>query len=93
MTNRDRVVGGIELDLQSGGCTITYVTPKLDAKANGLLLNHSIAIPYSDDYVDEIDAVVDAIQALLDDVLEDFEALGPPESTPVENEDDEDDDD
>lgn len=82
-----------ELSFDSDGVAIQFVTPSEDVKKNGLLVNHSILIPLGDDYDTEIQALVDAAMALLDDALEDFEVLGPPEEREREDEDHDDDDD
>lgn len=71
--------------------TIEYVTPEEDVKANGVTVNHALMVPAGDDYDDEIEAVFDAVQALLADVLEDLPRLEPVDLTP-DDPDTEDDD-
>jgi hypothetical protein len=71
---------------------VEYCIPAQDARQNGVVLNHIMQVPYGDDYDDEIDAVQDAVLALIDDVLEDLPHLEPMSFSKPE-EDDEDDDD
>lgn len=70
------------VDLSAAGLGIAYFAPGEGLKANGVVLAHSISIPHGDEYDEEIDAVIAAVTALLDDVLEDLpvmDAYAPPE--------------
>ena len=76
---------------------LEYCIPAQDARANGVVLNHVLSIPYGDDYDNEIDDVLDVVLHLISDVLEDLPHLEPirphePASS-ADDEDDEDDDD
>lgn len=71
---------------------VEYCIPAQDARRNGVVLNHVMQVPYGDDYDDEIDAVQDAVLALIDDVLEDLPHLEPMSFTKPEDDDDDDDD-
>lgn len=72
---------------------LEYCIPTQDARENGVILNHTMAIPYGKDYDDEINAVHDAVLALIDDVLEDLPHLEPLNLSRGDDNDDEDDDD
>jgi hypothetical protein len=72
---------------------LEYCIPAQDARENGVILNHTMAIPYGKDYDSEIDAVHDAVIALIDDVLEDLPDLEPLNPSDIDDEDDEDQDD
>lgn len=74
---------------------LEYCIPSQDARENGVVLNHVMSIPYGQDYDDEIDAVHDAVLALIDDVLEDLPNLQPLRGTQptIDEDEDEDDDD
>ncbi len=60
-----------------GATVLEYCIPAKDARANGVVLNHILRIPYGDQYDDEIDAVTDAALLLINDVLEDLPHLDP----------------
>lgn len=73
---------------------LEYCIPDQDARENGVILNHTMAIPYGKDYDSEIDAVHDAVLALIDDVLEDLPHLEPLRPSHIDDdEDDENDED
>jgi hypothetical protein len=67
------------------GLQIGYYDPDTDVKAPGLVRLHTLIVPGGDDYDDEIQAVVDAVVYLLNDVGEDWEKLpGPPTDQEVD---------
>lgn len=68
---------------------VEFFSPADDIKANGVIINHSIAVPTGESYDDEIEALTDAVFALLEDVLEDIPGLEPADLSPPEEEDDE----
>lgn len=70
------------------GVAIEYLSPAEDLKANGVTVNHVLAVPAGDDYDDELEVLTEAAHALLEDVLEDL-----PRLDAVSFEDPEDDDD
>lgn len=76
-----------------GSVLIEYCIPAIDARQNGVVLNHTLYVPTGADYNDEIDAVQDAILALIGDVLEDLPNLEPMRPPQPSDEDDDDDDD
>jgi hypothetical protein len=73
-----------------GSLTVEYLRPAIDARANGVVLNHTMYIPVGDQYDEEIDAVRVAVEALLDDVLEDLPHMEPIREADVDDEDDDD---
>lgn len=75
-----------------GSVVMEYCIPSQDARSNGVVLNHVMQIPYGKDYDDEIDAVQDAVLALIDDVLEDLPHLEPLNLTNIEDDEDDDED-
>lgn len=82
------------ITFEDEGVVINYITPKQDIKANGVVVNHVLLVPYDDDYEDEIEALFEASHALLEDVLEDLPQLDPmPELEREEEPDDDNDDD
>lgn len=91
MTTPVRIVRSISF--VDGGLTLEYVTPADDIKANGVTVNHALMVPAGDDYDDEIDAVIEAVNALLEDVLEDLPVLAPMDFAPPVDEDDDSEDD
>jgi hypothetical protein len=77
MTDLTRpIVRSIVFD-DDGAAVIEYCVPAQDVRDNGVVLNHLLSVPREDQYDDEIDAVTDAVQALLADVLEDFPTMAP----------------
>lgn len=83
----------------NGSVVLEYCIPAQDARENGVVLNHILRVPYGQEYDEEIDAVHDALLALVSDVLEDLPHLQPlrareaPEGDDEDDEDDDDDDD
>lgn len=69
-----KLIAGIAVD--DDAITITYLSLPEDLRENGLAATHQIAVPMGEDYRDEIDALLDAAQALLEDALEDFATVG-----------------
>lgn len=84
---------------EDGSVVLEYCIPSQDARENGVILNHVMAVPYGGDYSDEIDAVTNAVIALIDDVLEDLPNLEPmrlsrqQDDNTADDDDSEDDDD
>lgn len=79
------------------GIVISYLTIPDDLRATGLMLTRQLHIPTDGgEYVDELDEVLTAVNALLVDALEDFANLPPDDgykAKPEPDDDDEDDDD
>lgn len=76
----------------TGAVVLEYCIPAQDARENGVVLNHILQVPYGQDYDEEIDAVHDALLALVSDVLEDLPHLEPLRPRAPEPDDDDDDD-
>lgn len=72
------------------GIEIGYVRLPKDVRKNGLAWQHSVLVPRSSDYDDEISAVEDAVLALLEDALDDEERAEPIDLTPTDEEDEDD---
>lgn len=68
------VVQNIVLD-PDGETEVSYYLPETDVKSPGLARMQTLIIPKGFRYDDEIDAVVEAAQHLVADVLEDFDDL------------------
>lgn len=83
-------VRGLSFD-PDGSITLEYADAEKDVREKGIILNHTLFIPSGQDYDDELQAVVDAVGALLADVLEDLPHLAPVQL--VDDDDDEDEDD
>jgi hypothetical protein len=64
--------------VDEGTLQIGYFDPNVDMKAPGLVRLHTLIVPKGDDYDDEIDAVLDALVYLLNDVAEDWDNLPAP---------------
>lgn len=84
-----RVILGLELGGDS--VTFTYITIPADIRETGLAQQHTIQIPLGGDYEDEVDALMEAAEALLEDALDDFERL-PAYEPPGDDEEDDGDD-
>jgi hypothetical protein len=63
------------LAIDDQGLQIGYYDPDTDMKAPGLVKLHTLVVGRGMDYDDEIDAVLDAIIYLLNDVHEDWDTL------------------
>lgn len=83
-------ITGVELSQE--GISIGYVRLPADVRKNGLVWQHSVSVPYRSDYDDEIEALVEAAQALLADVLDDEDRAEPIDPSIEEEEEDDDDD-
>lgn len=60
------------LAFHTDGVSFDYADPDLDVRENGLISNHVLLVPFSDQYADQIEALMDAGHALLGAALEDF---------------------
>lgn len=74
------------------GIELAYMRLPADVRKNGLVWQHAVLAPHNSDYDDEIADVMDALTALLEDVIED-EALAEPVDPEVPEDDDEEEDD
>jgi hypothetical protein len=72
------------------GVEIGYIRVPQDVRKNGLQWQHSVLIPFRSDYDDELETFAEALQALLEDALDDEATAEPIE--PTDDEDDEEDD-
>lgn len=77
----------LSVGFEPGGVNVEYIDTA-DVKQIGMRLTKQLHVPYASDYDDEIDAVLEAVHALLIDALEDFPRL---EELPDREEDEEDD--
>lgn len=82
------------VSLLEEGIELGYVRLPADVRKNGLVWQHAVLVPRKSDYDDEIEAVEDALIALLEDALEDeglAEAVDLPGPEDKDDEEDEDD--
>lgn len=77
-------ISGIEFGAE--GLTVTYVRVPRDIRKNGLIWQHQVGVPHGSDYGDEIEALTEAAQALLTDVLDDEDRAEPIEQQHEEEE-------
>lgn len=70
------IVRGLTFDAD-GSITLEYADAESDVREKGIILNHTLFVPSGQDYDDELQGVVDAVGALLADVLEDLPHLAP----------------
>lgn len=63
--------------LLAEGIDVAYVRLDKDVRENGLLWRHSVLVPRDSDYDDEIEAVEEALLALLTDALDDEDRVPP----------------
>lgn len=79
------------VDLDADGLSLAYMEFPQDVRKNGLTWQHRVFVPRGSDYDDEIDAAVEALQALLTDVLDDIDRAEPVELAEDEDEEAEED--
>lgn len=71
-----REILGVEFGVEA--VIVTYFTNPDDLRRTGLQQSHRLIIPVGDhEYDDEVAAALDAVQALLNDALEDVANLPP----------------
>ncbi len=58
-----------------GGVQIAYYTPRTDVTTVGVINAHTLVVPAGYDYDDEIQAVLDAVEHLVLDVMDDWKRL------------------
>ena len=69
-----RIVRALTFELD-GSVSVEYVTPSIDQRHSGLVVNHVIFIPsHHEDLEDDRSALVDAAHELLNSALETFAA-------------------
>lgn len=78
------------VSLQPDGIDIGYLRIPQDVRKNGLIWEHNVSIPMGSDYDDEIEAVREALEALLTDALDDEDRAEPIDPTEEEEDDDDD---
>jgi hypothetical protein len=61
--------------MPDGGLQIGYYTPERDVKEHGVVGLHTLIVPAGFEYDDEIDAVINAVTYLINDVLQDWESM------------------
>lgn len=79
------------IEFTQHGLGITYTRVPRDIRKNGLIWQHQVGVPHGSDYDDEIEALMEAAQALLDDVLDDEDRAEPIDPEPEQDEDEDDD--
>ncbi len=79
---RKRQIDSIQFD--EDGVTINYIEPESDVRGQGIVHLHTLMIPSTADYADEMRDVLAAAEYLLGDALDDWERLDParPENAP-----------
>ncbi len=90
MTDTELVINNLEKT--KTGLSITYIRLPRDARKNGLIWQHNVVVPFGSDYDDEIEAVDDALNALLVDVLDDEDRAEPVDVIDEEDKEADDDD-
>lgn len=70
------IVSDISLEAD-GSVNLSYLRPDHDLKAVGVMQTHFLTVPRGGQYDDEIDALLDAVRALIFDVIEDWPNLEP----------------
>lgn len=66
---------------------IEFSSPAVDVRSNGLVLQHALSIPASEEYAERLDELVEVVQALLDQALSDH-TVYPPAVDAVDSDDD-----
>lgn len=67
------------VSFHADGVSIDYASPESDQRSNGLIQNHVIFFPATDEYAELLDSLVDAAQAALVRGLRDWSIVRPPE--------------
>lgn len=62
----EHFVRGLSFDPDSGGYVIEYLTPAVDVRSNGLVLNHALLIPAEEPFEDLLIDLVQALRSALD---------------------------
>lgn len=75
------VVRAITFDLQNGGVILEYFRPAVDVRENGLIANHTLAIPDSDEFDDLIIGLQKKTDSLLSFALASLAAHQPADLT------------
>lgn len=76
------IVRACQLDAESGGLVLEYLTPETDVRSNGMVLNRALLVPPEDAHLPLIELVEATLQTVLEAALKGFEqATGddPPE--------------
>ena len=74
---------------EDGSMVIEYMTPALDVRANGLVINHAMLVPPTDEFDELVQAVEVLLQRTLREVLATFEATSPMALAQVNEDEDE----
>ncbi len=86
------VIRGIQFDDENGLVIFEFVTPDTDLRASGMVMNHVIAVPVTEDPEDKLLAVAKAAHSALVFALEEFQAsYAPPLPSEAVAEDEDDD--
>jgi hypothetical protein len=65
-----RLIRGLMFEAD-GSVSIDFMDPPKDAKANGVMFNHSIYVPAESDYIDTVDRLRELTMQLVGEVLAD----------------------
>lgn len=63
--------------LPDGSVSLQYTTPSVDVRQNGLIANHVLLIPDTDEYLDDLDLLRRQAERVLDGAIEDFKRAAP----------------
>ena len=77
MTVPQHLVRGLQFDLEDGGVVLEYLLPMEDIRDNGLVRNHTLAVPDTDEFDDLIAGVQRKVSALLSFALARLAASDP----------------
>jgi hypothetical protein len=73
-----RLIRGVMFEAD-GSVSIDFMDPPRDAKANGVMFNHSLYLPAESDYTDSVDRLREIVMQLVGEVMTDapdMEAIG-----------------
>lgn len=83
------VIRNVEF-LPSGGVVINYIDLTRDVKTNRLMISHALQVPAMPEYDEGLEAIEEAVRALLVDAIEDLSIVASVEldSEPEESQED-----
>jgi hypothetical protein len=79
----------MSLEFNPEGVVVNYTRIPRDIRKNGLAWQHAVLVPAGSDYDDEITDLLEAVAALIEDVLDDEDRAEPVELVDEEEEADE----
>lgn len=81
------LIRGVSFDLDTGGAVIEYVTPADDVRENGLVRNHALLIPPTDQFDESIVTLLRAAETALQFCLDAYGQAPPLDLTPEPDDD------